>query len=282
MPFINNNKLTEIREQSKNGNEKALMILQAMRKGTQEDVDRLVDDYYSVAADRIPDSANDVNENLTEIKEELPPQELVAEEAQLPVNENEVIDLTDVLNTELDGLLDMNEIEDSSFSDFLGNKKRDLLRSRKGTEYFSAYDPIGRENYLNQNINDYKGKFDERVKSINRRHSDMDTALNNYTQGINDYLDDDINLDMNLANNAYDDLTGNESVMNSFTRHWDENDKNLVMGHLKSLIEQFGKQNVIAALNTLRNDNNNYRDFLNNQIDTEVSRYSKSIEKLLK
>ena len=212
----------------------------------------------------------------------MPPQELVAEEAQLPVNENEVIDLTDVLNTELDGLLDMNEIEDSSFSDFLGNKKRDLLRSKKGAEYFSAYDSGAKERYLNDNINNYRGKFDERLKSINRRHGDMDTALNNYTQGVNDYLDDDINLDMNLANNAYDDLTGNESVMNSFTRHWDENDKNLVMGHLKSLIEQFGKQNVMAALNTLRNDNNNYRDFLNNQIDTEVSRYSKSIEKLLK
>jgi hypothetical protein len=55
-----------------------------------------------------------------------------------------------------------------------------------------------------------------------------------------------------------------------------------MMEKLKGLIANYGKQNVMAALNTLNSDNNNYRDFLNNQIDTEISRYSKSLEGLLK
>ena len=47
--FINQKKFGEIREAAKNGNEKAKMVLQAMRKfSSQEDIDRLVEDYYKV------------------------------------------------------------------------------------------------------------------------------------------------------------------------------------------------------------------------------------------
>lgn len=279
MPFINNKKLSEIREQSKNGNEKALMILQAMRKNSpQADVDRLVDDYYTVNNVEEPV----ISEGKAEIEESMPPAELMPEIVANAETVTEVPNLTDILDGEMDGLLDENEIEDMPFTTFLGNKKRDALRNKKGTDYFKAYDPVGRENYLNEKVSNYKGKFNGRLRDIERRYNDMDLSINNYSQGVNDMLDDNIDLDMDSASSAYNDLTENESVMSSFGRHWDENDNNLVVGYLKQLIEIYGKQNVMAALNTLKSDNNNYKDYLNNQVDTEIGRYSKSIEKLLK
>ena len=95
-------------------------------------------------------------------------------------------------------------------------------------------------------------------------------------------LDDDQSLDLSKADNAYRDLTENSSVMSSFGRHWDENDNNVVMEQLTQLIQQYGKQNVLAALNTLTSDTESYKNYLNNQIDSEITRYSKSIENLLK
>ena len=48
MPFLNNAKFKEIRTAAGNGDEKAKMVLQALRQGGQEDVDRLVQEYYSI------------------------------------------------------------------------------------------------------------------------------------------------------------------------------------------------------------------------------------------
>lgn len=280
MPFVNNKKMLEIREAAKGGNEKALMILQAMRKmSPQEDVDRLVEDYYKVETVEpmiAQDEADPVPQESLETPAELTPE--VVEEAP----QNEVIDLTATLDTEMEGLLDENEIEDLSFGDFLGNKKRDGLRGRKNADYFKAYDPEGRANYMQNKVDAYKGKFDGRLKDIERRYNDMNKSLVGYSQGVNDMLDDEAELDMSSVNSAYDELTGNESVMSSFGRHWDENDNMAVMMELKSLIMKYGKKNVMAVLNTLQSDNENYKKYLNNQVDTEIGRYSKSVENLLK
>ena len=61
MAFLNNAKFKEIREAAKNGNEKAAMVLQALIKGKQEDVERLVDAYYKVETEtegKVYDSKN--------------------------------------------------------------------------------------------------------------------------------------------------------------------------------------------------------------------------------
>lgn len=278
MPFVNNKKLVEIRESAKGGNEKALMILQAMRKmSPQEDLDRLVDDYYKVDTVEPVIPQENVEQESFNIPEELTP-ELMNETAE-PGN---VVDLTSTLDTEMDGLLDENELDDLSFGDFLSNKKRDGLRGRKNADYFKAYDPEGRANYMHNKIDAYKGKFDGRLRDIERRYNDMSKSIAGYTQGVNDMLDDNAELDMLSVNNAYDELTGNENAMRSFGRHWDENDNMSVMMELKALIEKYGKKNVMAVLNTLQSDNENYKKYLNNQVDTEIGRYSKSVENLLK
>ena len=280
MPFINQNKLLEIREAAKGGNEKALMIMQAMRKmSPQTDIDRLVEDYYKIDTVEpmiAEDEADPVEQPSLETPEELLPE--VVEEAP----EGNVVDLTEALDSEMEGLLDEKELEDLSFADYLGNKKRDGLRGRKNADYFKAYDLEGRTNYMQNKVDAYKGKFDGRLKDIERRYNDMSKSLAGYAQGVNDMLDDETELDMNSVNSAYDELTGNGAVMSSFGRHWDDNDNASVMAELKALIMKYGKKNVMAVLNTLQSDNENYKKHLNNQVDTEIGRYSKSIESLLK
>ena len=95
-------------------------------------------------------------------------------------------------------------------------------------------------------------------------------------------LDDDIELDMGIASNAYDSITNDHDMMLGLGRGHDSEDFEDVVNTLDMLVKQYGKKNVMAALNTLRSDNNNYKDFRNNQIDSEIKRYSGSLEKLLK
>lgn len=280
MAFLNNAKFKEIRESAKNGNEKAQMVLQAMIKGgNQDDVSRLVDSYYQIDEDKPI-----LDENLTRIEESPVPEEIPEME---PVQPNAgtvpvVEDLTEVLDGELEGIVSGEEIKDTSFKDFLGNKKTDGLKAKKTADYFRAYDPDGRANYLNSKISNYKDSFNGRLKDINRSYKDLDGSLSKYSQSVNDMLDDGVELDMNIASEAYDKITDNHDMMLGLGRGHDEEDFGAVVEALNFLTKQYGKKNVIAALNTLKSDNNNYRDFRNNQIDSEIQRYSKSLEKLLK
>jgi hypothetical protein len=278
MAFIQNSKFREISEAAKNGNEKALMIIQALRKkSSQGDLDALVNDYYA-----IPTINQEEVENAKMDEFEAPEQE-IEEVNQMDISSDvQEVDLTKILDGELDGLIDENEIDDLNFNDYLKNKSRDSLRSRKGADYFKAYDQNGRSSYMADKINGYKSKFDGRLKDIERKYNDMNQSVALYSKNVGNMIDDNIELDLNVASKAYDELTNDEVAMGSIGRHWDESDNNIMMEKLKGLIANYGKQNVMAALNTLNSDNNNYRDFLNNQIDTEISRYSKSLEGLLK
>ena len=277
MAFLKNSKYNDIREASKNGNEKALIILQQLRNGaSQVDLDRLVDDFYAVPV---------INQEIVETPEiGVSEPEIAQEERISEPNPDEVLefDLEAILDGEMEGLIDENDIDDIPFYDFLKNKARDGKRALKGPAYFKAYDPVGRGAYMAGKINGYKQKFDGRLKDIDRRFNDTNKALELYLQHANETLDDNMELDMGQAGKAYEDFTTDEGTMSSFGRHWDENDNGVVVAKIKELISTYGKKNVIAALNTLTSDNESYRSYMNNQVDSEVSRYSKSIENLLK
>lgn len=281
MAFINNNKFLEIKEAANSGNEKALMILQALRKGnSQMDLDNLVNDYYNVVNDVPP-----IEEIPNSTQEEIMPNEDQVEQMQVEASttqEVQPVDLTELLDGEIDGLLDENELEDLSFSDFLKNKRRDTLRSKKNNDYFKAFDMQGREDYLNNKKNAYNDKFNTNRRDIERQQNDLVKSLDNYSNKVNLMLDDDFELDMNSANSAYDDLTSDETAMKSFGRHWDEVDNQEMESTLQRLVLQYGKKNVMAVLNTLRGDADNYSKHKVNQIDTEINRYSKSLDNLLK
>ena len=275
MAFLNNTKFKEIREAAKNGNEKAAMVLQALIKGNQEDVERLVGEYYTV--EEPTPIINEVQE--APIQEEVPEVEPVQPMAGA---EPVVEDISHILDKDLDGVVSQNEIKDLTFGDFLSNKKNDGLKLSRNADYFKAYNPEGRQAYLDKKIGEYKDSFNPKLKDIDRQYKDLDNSLAKYSQSVNDMLDDEVELDMSVANNAYGDITGDHDTMLGLGRSHDEEDFNAVVGKLSELIAQYGKKNVIAALNTLRSDSNNYRDYRNNQISNEIDRYSKNLEKLLK
>lgn len=278
MAFLNNTKYKEIREAAKNGNEKALKILQAIRKNAlQNDLDGLVDDYYKI--DSVPvETPPQIEEEPIEEQQPIVEETVVEEETPAPAPE---ID-DEALAKDFDGLIDDDEIDDISFANFLSNKKKDGIRSRKNADYFKAYSPEIRQAYMDNSINSYKNKFNNKLKDIDRNYRDMDNAITGYAKDIDLMLDDDIELNMDEAGKAYNDLIDDEDTMHGFSRSWDEADRISVEEALKGLIAKYGKKNVIAALNTLRNDNNGYRDYLNNRIDTSISGYSKKLENLLK
>lgn len=286
MPYLNNNKFKEIRTAANDGNEKAKMVLQALRQGKQEDVDRLIGDYYSIPQQNMNDVPvqTELQENPMENTPEAveTPIQAGMEEANVAESIPEIEDLTDVLDKETDGLFDENEIDPIDFSKYLSNKRRDGLRAKKNSEYFSAFNPESRANYVAKKKDDYKAKFGDSLHDIDRQFQDYDKSIDRYAQGVNDLLDDEQEVDITITGNAYDDIMDNNGIMHSFGRHWDDEDTNHVIEDLKGLVAQYGKKNVLAALNILKTDNANFRDYKLGQINEEVERYNKSLDKVLK
>lgn len=296
MAFINNKKFAEIRTAAKDGNEKALMILQAMRKlQPQADIDRLVEDYYAIPEEPQIQPVQGENYNVAE---EQPKEEVstvsdalddvlsedlsVDETADIPDLDADVQSYSlDDITKDMDGLIDEDEIDDMSFADFLSDKKKNLKRAKKNADYFKMYDDDSRRQYSLNAVDKYKAKFGDLERDIDRRNKDTATALGLYEQSVADSLDDDIELNADNADKAYSDLTDDSGAMHAFGRYWDDDDKASVIEALKVLIGKYGKKNVLAAINTLKSDNENYKSYMHNRIDTEVGKYSKNLENLL-
>lgn len=284
MAFINNKKFAEIRNAAKNGDEKALKVLQAMRKmQPQADIDRLVEDYYAIPAPAVeetpetPAVADDLSLDDTGVVDSVISSDIADSDGDVTTITYNLDDIT----KDMDGLIDEDEVEDMSFSDFLADKKRNMMRARKNADYFKMYDNDSRSKYASDAVAKYKAKFGDLERDIDRRNKDTMTALGMYEQSVGDELDDEVELSADNADKAYSDLIDNSGAMHSFGRYWDEEDKANVVTELKALIGKYGKKNVLAAINTLKSDNENYKSYMHNKIDTEVGKYSKNLENLL-
>lgn len=287
MAYIDNIKFKEILEASRNGNEKAKMIMQGMRKmSSQDDIDRLVYEYYNVpveAEEVVPVEEPSMVEQPEEVA--VTDGENIATEPEIvsePENSGDVVDITDLLKSEMEGLVDEDEFMSVSFTDYLKNKQRGAMRATKNSDYFKAFDMNGRHAYADDMINSYRDRFSGNLRDIERGYADNDKALSLYTQKMTDSLDDGVEFDTDATKGAYGELVGNENAMSSFGRHWDDNDVETVLTALSELSNKYGKANVIAALNVLRGDNDGHRDYLNNMIDTNIGKYTKAIDKLLR
>lgn len=284
MAFINNKKFAEIRNAAKNGDEKALKVLQAMRKmQPQADIDRLVEDYYAIPAPAVeetpetPAVADDLSLDDASVVDSVISSDIADSDGDVTTITYNLDDIT----KDMDGLVDEDEVEDMSFSDFLADKKRNMMRARKNADYFKMYDNDSRSKYAADAVAKYKAKFGDLERDIDRRNKDTMTALGMYEQSVGDELDDEVELNADNADKAYSDLIDNSGAMHSFGRYWDEEDKANVVTELKALIGKYGKKNVLAAINTLKSDNENYKSYMHNKIDTEVGKYSKNLENLL-
>ena len=284
MAFINNKKFAEIRNAAKNGDEKALKVLQAMRKmQPQADIDRLVEDYYAIPAPAVeetpetPAATDDLSLDDASVADSVISSNIADSDGDVTTITYNLDDIT----KDMDGLIDEDEVEDMSFSDFLADKKRNMMRARKNADYFKMYDNDSRSKYATDAVAKYKAKFGDLERDIDRRNKDPMTALGMYEQSVGDELDDEVELNADNADKAYSDLIDNSGAMHSFGRYWDEEDKANVITELKALIGKYGKKNVLAAINTLKSDNENYKSYMHNKIDTEVGKYSKNLENLL-
>lgn len=284
MAFINNKKFAEIRNAAKNGDEKALKVLQAMRKmQPQADIDRLVEDYYAIPAPVVEETPETpaVADNLSLDDASVVDSVISSDIADSDGDVTTITYNLDDITKDMDGLIDEDEVEDMSFSDFLADKKRNMMRARKNADYFKMYDNDSRSKYATDAVAKYKAKFGDLERDIDRRSKDTMTALGMYEQSVGDELDDEVELNADNADKAYSDLIDNSGAMHSFSRYWDEEDKANVITELKALIGKYGKKNVLAAINTLKSDNENYKSYMHNKIDTEVGKYSKNLENLL-
>ena len=284
MAFINNKKFAEIRNEAKNGDEKALKVLQAMRKmQPQADIDRLVEDYYAIPAPAVeetpetPTVADDLSLDDASVVDSVISSDIADSDGDVTTITYNLDDIT----KDMDGLVDEDEVEDMSFSDFLADKKRNMMRARKNADYFKMYDNDSRSKYAADAVAKYKAKFGDLERDIDRRNKDTMTALGMYEQSVGNELDDEVELNADNADKAYSDLIDNSGAMHQFGRYWDEEDKANVITELKALIGKYGKKNVLAAINTLKSDNENYKSYMHNKIDTEVGKYSKNLENLL-
>lgn len=308
--FINYKKLKELQGAAKGGNEQAKNIIDKyMDKNPDMDsIERLLDDYYKGIA--LPPVTEEPivppmqpSENI--VQEEAPTQEAIEEndivekpeEADLeqfaeetvegatdvPTMESEnVVDISVDLDRELDGLIDNDEFDDISFGDFLSNKKRDANRARKNAEYFKAFDADGRANYLSSKKDEFGHSFDNRRRKIERSLNDMNKSIDLYSNFVTDMPEDESEIDMSIVGKAYDEFTDDESAMGAFGRSWDDADNEQIKNVLQMLVTKYGKKNVMAVLNTLRQDGDAWSKFSNGKIDNAINNYGKSLDGLLK
>lgn len=300
--FINYRKLKELQEASKAGNEKAKVIIDKYmeEKPDMDSIDRLLEDYYSSAPietlekvetrvevepepDVIePESTPETIEQDAEIQGEEAIGEQIDPLADGSMPEAVVVDISADLDRELDGLIDADEIDDHSFRDYLGTKRKNAMRAKKDASYFKAFDQAGREDYLARKKDEYAHGFDGKLRDSDRAFDDINSALDGYGNMVTDLPDDELDIDVNVAGQAYDEFTGDDSVMGAFGRSWDEADNGLVKDALSKLVAKFGKKNVMAALNTIREDNRAWHDESRGRIESSISKYGKSLDSLLK
>lgn len=284
--IIKNKDWKAIQEAARNGNEKAIAIIQRYGdpKSSQEDLDRMVLGFYEPEAEPIKEEITQESapEPEPEPKPDPEPEPIALDPSDAEPEAPTPVDISKLLDDDLDGLLDKNEISEFSFRDFIKNKKKDGLRAKKNREHFAVYDPDGKKRYVESKSEEYNHSFDNARLNNERKFKDIDGAIGGYIISVGDLPDDGADIDDAIVSEIYDKITDDDAVMGAFGRSWDQDDDGAMKATLQALVRQYGKANVLATLNTLKADNCAYRDYRNGQFDQEAKRYAKSLEDLLK
>lgn len=226
----------------------------------------------------------EVVETKAEEKEE--EKEPNIEEQESKVQEEEkpqpTMNFSELLDKETDGLFDENEIPQMDFSQYLENKHRDGVRAIRNADYFKAFSPEDRRQYVETKKKAYTDKFSDSLHDIDRAHNDYLKSLENLYDDINNGIEEDEKeLSPESSSGAYDEITSNKATMRVLNRYWDSNDMGEVSSFLNGLIQKYGKQNVLSAMGLLKQDVDAYSEFRKKQIQDEIDRYGNTIEKTL-
>lgn len=239
------------------------------------------------------DFSNPTEEQKEPIKEEVKEEENT-EEVKEPANEEQenkvqeeekpqpTMNFSELLDKETDGLFDENEIPQMDFSQYLENKHRDGVRAIRNADYFKAFSPEDRRQYVETKKKAYTDKFGDSLHDIDRAHNDYLKSLENLYDDINNGIEEDEKeLSPESSSGAYDEITSNKATMRVLNRYWDSNDMGEVSSFLNGLIQKYGKQNVLSAMGLLKQDVDAYSEFRKKQIQDEIDRYGNTIEKTL-
>lgn len=291
--FIPYRKLSELRKAASNGDSKAKNIVDRYmdRNADMETISRLMDDYYGVTSSSKEKEVE--KETPTLVKEEeketpTPVKEVEKETVDIVPTEKEgkpSVDKEDDfsdLSKEFDGLVDLPSIEPTSFREYVSSKEKSRRAAKKDANYFKAFDPERRKAFLEKSKKDFSDSLNGKRRDIERSYGDISSALDIYGQYVSDMPEDYVQLDILSSSKAYSDLVDNDRAMSSFGRGWDEKDLSEMKSELSELVSKYGKKNVVAMLNSLREDGNSWRDYGSSAIDSAVSNYGKALDKLLK
>lgn len=288
--FIPYRKLSELRKAADGGDSKARNIVDRYmdRNADMETISRLMDDYYGVSSSKekevekeTPTPVKEVEKETVDIvptgKEEKPSVDKEEKSSSLSTED----DFSD-LSKELDGLIDLPSIEPTSFREYVSSKEKSRRAAKKDANYFKAFDSERRKAFLEKSKKDFSDSLNGKRRDLERSYGDISSALDIYGQYVSDMPEDYVQLDILSSSKAYGDLVDNDNAMSSFGRGWDEKDLSEMKSELSELVSKYGKKNVVAMLNSLREDGNSWRDYGNSSIDSAVSNYGKALDKLLK
>ena len=285
MSFLKNKDFKSIMDAKKSGNPKAIAIIQAYLKGgDQKDIDGMVHDFYNPAplVDADKQEQAPINKPAVEAIKENEQGVTPPENEEPPVGETPTPDISSELDSDLDGLIDKDDIKDMSFEDFMAAKGKDANRLSKSADHFKMYDPKGREVYFTKKEGEYSDSLNPRRHDIDRAFRDMDRALGAYAKCVGECPDDEMKLDPKSTDDVYKGISDFSKSSHAFGRLWDEEDMGEVKHEVEELVGKYGKANVAAALNVIKGDNSAYHDKRLGQLDNSIKHYNKQLEDLLK
>lgn len=269
MSYIDNYKFREILKAGKDGNEDANDILRAIRNNAkQERINILVDKYYK-----------SLSKPAVEEPKETPAPVL---EQPKEIHETEdVVDLTSVLDVDLDGVISDDELTDDGFAKYLRGKVRAKDIGAHNSDYFKQYDEGGRKEYKARRIAAYKAKLDAFMRKIEREYNDVDYSIGEYKSALEQVDDDgrEDNGDDVLA--AYKKLIDDDAAMDSLPRYHDDSDRDYLVGVLEDLVKTYGKRNVLAAINGIAYGNKKRLEELRGNYDEHINKYTLKLSELL-
>lgn len=260
MPYVNKKKWAQIIDAKKNGDDRAVNIYKKLmgKDCDQEELDSLVEEFFAPKP-KLKEEDDDISDD--------------------DADEEEVeIDISPDLDKELDGLIDDDEIDDDDFETFLKKKKNKANRTKKDAGYFAAFDSKGRKNYYKKKTDEKSHQYDDKRRDIERAYNDMSSAIGKYLKSVKELPDDENEYDSDNTDGAYNGII---SIGRSFGRGWDEQDVSQVISTLEELVSEYGKKNVIAALNLMSEDNLAFRNGKISSIDKSVKKYGDSLKKLI-
>lgn len=279
--FIPYRKLSELRKAASAGDSKARNIVDRYmdRNADMETISRLMDDYYGVSSSKKKEEEKETPIPVNEVEKETVDIVPVEKEEKSSVDKED--DFSD-LSREFDGLVDLPSIEPTSFREYVSSKEKSRRAAKKDANYFKAFDPERRKAFLEKSKKDFSDSLNGKRRDLERSYGDISSALDIYGQYVSDMPEDYVQLDILSSSKAYSDLVDNDGAMSSFGRGWDEKDLSEMKSELSELVSKYGKKNVVAMLNSLREDGNSWMDYGNSAIDSAVSSYGKALDKLLK